>query len=70
MKIFISLLITMIMSFSNVYSQEKRDCSIYKKISKNYVACKAGNLKKGTVNTAGKLKKGTGNIFKNIFKKN
>ena len=36
---------------------EKKDCSKFKKFSKNNIACKAHNIKTGTKNTAGKIKK-------------
>ena len=70
MKIFIINLIIFFTIFNISFSSEKKDCSIYKKISKNYIACKAGNLKKGTVSTAGKLKKKTGSVVNKILGKN
>ena len=37
----------------------KKDCSSLKKLSKDFIACKSGNLKAGIVNTGSAIKKGT-----------
>ena len=61
---FICLIIFSLTSPSN--ANEKADCSNIKKLSKAYLACKSGNLKKGIVNTGIKVKKGTINKAKNF----
>ena len=61
------------LSLINQSFSENKDCSEFKRFSKNHIACKAHNLKNGTKNTAGKIKRKTGNILKattGIFKKN
>jgi len=60
--IFISLIIFGLISPIN--ANEKADCSNIKKLSKAYLACKSGNLKKGIVNTGSKVKQGTINKAK------
>ena len=62
--IFISLIVFGLVSPIN--ATEKVDCSGIKKLSKAYLACKSGNLKKSIVNTGSKVKKGTGNKAKNF----
>jgi len=62
--IFISLIIFGIASPIN--ATEKADCSNIKKLSKAYLACKSGNLKKSIVNTGSKVKQGTVNKAKNF----
>ena len=69
--LFAIIIVTLLQTQS--YSAEKKDCSEFKKFSKDHIACKAHNLKNGTKNTAGKIKQKTGNILKattGIFKKN
>tara|TARA_X000000368_G_scaffold415338_1_gene406916 strand:+ start:304 stop:525 length:222 start_codon:yes stop_codon:yes gene_type:complete len=73
MKLLIFIILILNLSLSTSFSAEKKDCSKFKKFSKNHIACKASNLKTGTKNTAGKIKNKTGNILKattGIFKKN
>ena len=55
--IFVSLVIFGFIFPANAV--EKKDCSNIKKLSKAYMACKSGNLKKSIVNTGTKVKKGT-----------
>tara|TARA_X000000368_G_scaffold188641_1_gene148761 strand:- start:1092 stop:1334 length:243 start_codon:yes stop_codon:yes gene_type:complete len=62
--IFISLFIFGFIFQANAV--EKKDCSNIKKLSKAYIACKSGNLKKGIVNTGSKVKQGTINKAKNF----
>tara|TARA_B110000003_G_scaffold113990_1_gene116610 strand:+ start:195 stop:434 length:240 start_codon:yes stop_codon:yes gene_type:complete len=62
--IFVSLIIFSLTS--PIKANEKVDCSNIKKLSKAYLACKSGNLKKGIVNTGSKVKKGTINKAKNF----
>ena len=72
MKLIIFIILILNLSLNASISAEKKDCSKFKKFSKNHIACKASNLKAGTKNTAGKIKKKTGNILKvttGIFKK-
>ena len=73
MKLLIFIILILNLCLSTSFSAEKKDCSKFKKFSKNHIACKASNLKAGTKNTAGKIKNKTGNILKvttGIFKKN
>ena len=51
---------------SPINANEKTDCSNIKKLSKAYLVCKSGNLKKGIVNTGSKVKQGTINKAKNF----
>ena len=74
MKKIIYLATILICSSLSVNAAEKRDCSELKKLSIDYIACKAGNLKAGIgavgtgigavgtdiVNTGGKVVKGVG----------
>jgi hypothetical protein len=62
--IFISLIILSLTSSIN--ANEKVDCSNIKKLSKAYLVCKSGNLKKGIINTGSKVKQGTINKAKNF----
>ena len=62
--IFISLVIFGFIFPANAI--EKQDCSNIKKLSKAYIVCKSGNLKKGIVNTGSKIKKGTISKAKNF----
>ena len=48
-------IITLLFLTNSAYAA-KNDCSVFKKFSKDFFACKAGNLKDGIKNTAGKLK--------------
>ena len=57
MKLLIFIILILNLSLSTSFSAEKKDCSKFKKFSKNHIACKASNLKAGTKNTAGKIKK-------------
>jgi hypothetical protein len=62
--IFLSLIIFGLTS--PISAVEKKNCSNIKKLSKAYLACKSGNLKKGIVNTGSKIKQGTINKAKNF----
>ena len=62
--IFISLIILSLTS--PISANEKVDCSNFKKLSKAYLVCKSGNLKKGIINTGSKVKQGTINKAKNF----
>ena len=73
MKLIINTIIMLFFILNISAYAEKKDCSEFKKFSKNHIACKASNLKTGTKNTAGKIKNKTGSILKvttGIFKKN
>jgi len=48
-------IITLLFLTNSAYAA-KNDCSVFKKFSKDFFACKAGNIKGGFKNTAGKLK--------------
>tara|TARA_B100000787_G_scaffold125336_1_gene94571 strand:- start:318 stop:632 length:315 start_codon:yes stop_codon:yes gene_type:complete len=69
MKILLTLFLILLFNNSHVVAAEKLDCSQIKKISKNYLACKSGNLKKGIVNTGSKIKKTVKNKIKKKPKK-
>ena len=72
MKLIINIIIILFFILNISAYAEKKDCSEFKKFSKNHIICKAHNLKSGTKNTAGKIKQKTGNILKattGIFKK-
>jgi hypothetical protein len=67
MKKIIYLIIILFGSTSLINAAEKRDCSGLKKLSKNYIACKAGNIGagigavgSGITDTSGKIIKGVG----------
>ena len=71
MKKIIYLTIILICSSLSINAAEKRDCSEFKKLSKDFIACKAGNLKAGIgavgtdiANTSGKIVKGVGSGLK------
>ncbi len=77
-KILIALIVYLLSS--NVSFANKSDCSGIKKLSKEYLACKAKNLKEGANNINNKIKEGsanktqqikegTKNIFSNIKNK-
>ena len=66
MKKLIFLSIIIFSLTSTVSAVEKKDCSNIKKLSKVYLKCKSGNLKKGIVNTGSKVKQGTINKVKNF----
>tara|TARA_B100001175_G_scaffold271634_1_gene244434 strand:+ start:580 stop:804 length:225 start_codon:yes stop_codon:yes gene_type:complete len=72
MKLIINIILILFFALNVSVYAEKKDCSIFKKLSKNHIVCKAHNLKTGTKDTASKVKKKTGNILKattGIFKK-
>ena len=69
MKILLTLFLILLFNNSQVVAEEKVDCSILKKISKDYIACKSNNLKKGIVNTGSKIKKTVKNKTKKKPKK-
>ena len=65
---------------SNVSVANENDCSGLKKLSKEYLVCKAKNIKdgannvnnkikKGSANKTNQIKEGTKNIFNNIKNK-
>ena len=77
-KTLITLIVYLL--FSNVAVANKSDCSGIKKLSKEYLACKAKNfkdgankvnnkIKKGSANKTEQIKEGTKNIFNNIKNK-
>ena len=72
MKLIINTIVILCFVLNFQAYAEKKDCSEFKKFSKDHIACKAYNLKDSTKNTAGKIKQKTGNILKattGIFKK-
>ena len=77
-KILITLIVYLLSSGISVANES--DCSEIKKLSKEYLACKAKNIKDGANNVnnkikeesakkTDKIKKGTKNIFNNIKNK-
>ena len=64
MKKTIYLLIFLIGSITTINAAEKRDCSGIKKLSKDYLACKTGNLKAGVLNQGGKKWENSGDAKK------
>ena len=73
-KILLTLIIYLLSS--NVSFANKSDCSGIKKLSKEYLACKAKNIKDGANNVNNKIKEGSANKTeqikegtKKIFKK-
>ena len=66
MKILIFISLIMFGVAIPINAAEKTDCSNIKKLSKAYLACKSGNLKKSIVNTGSKVKQGTVNRAKNF----
>ena len=73
MKNFLIVFILILFTTNISYSKEK-SCQGMKKLSKAFLACKAGSIKKGTVEKAGNLKKGVkklgGGLIKPFKKKN
>ena len=43
-------IIIILLLMTSLYAEEKKDCSKLKKFSKQYFACKTGNLKSGIEN--------------------
>ena len=50
MKKTLYLIIFLLGSVTTINAAEKRDCSGIKKLSKDYIACKTGNIKAGMLN--------------------
>ena len=59
MKKITYFVIVMSLMLGTASALEKKDCSGLKKLSKDFIACKSGNLKAGIVNTGSAIKKGT-----------
>ena len=59
MKKITYFVIVLSLMLSSASALEKKDCSSLKKLSKDFIACKSGNLKAGIVNTGSAIKKGT-----------
>ena len=79
MKKILLILMVYLLSSNNSFAN-KSDCSGIKKLSKEYLACKAKNfkdgankvnnkIKKGSANKTEQIKEGTKNIFNNIKNK-
>ena len=56
-KILISISLIFFL-ISSAYSNENK-CGDFKKLSKEYLKCKADKVKKGTINKANEIKEGT-----------
>ena len=67
MKNFIIVFILILFSTNISYSKEK-SCQGMKKLSKAFLACKAGSIKKGTVEKAGNLKDGVKKLGSGLVK--
>ena len=48
-KLFISIIFIHLLTL-NAYAHEHKDCSVYSKLNPKYLACKAKNFAKNTVN--------------------
>ena len=59
MKKITYLIIALSLIINSASALEKKDCAGIKKLSKAFIACKAGNVKAGLVNTGSAIKKGT-----------
>ena len=79
MKKLLTILVIYLLS-SSVSIANENNCTGIKKLSKEYLACKAKNIKdganninnkikEGSANKTKQIKKGTKNIFKNIKNK-
>jgi hypothetical protein len=62
MKKTVYLIIFLIGSITTINAAEKKDCSGIKKLSKDYLACKTGNLKAGILNQDGKKWENSGDV--------
>jgi len=60
------LVMALILMLSSASALEKRDCTVLKKLSKAFIACKSGNLKAGIINTGSSIKKGTVGKIKKV----
>ena len=55
----IYIIIILVWSSTIVQAADKRDCSGIKKLSKEFITCKTGNIKAGIVNAGSSIKKNT-----------
>ena len=58
---------------TNILIADQHKCSEMKKLSKEYLACTAKNIKEGSIKKTNQIKEGTNKIlnkFKNKMKKN
>jgi len=69
MKKILYLTIVLFSFMQPINAAEIKNCSSIKKISKAYIACKAGNLKTGIAKTGSKITKGTLSKAKKFGKK-
>tara|TARA_B100000579_G_scaffold610_1_gene476 strand:+ start:285 stop:497 length:213 start_codon:yes stop_codon:yes gene_type:complete len=69
MKKLLILILFTTATFSS-QAKEKNDCSIFKKTSKEYWACKKNNLSKGLKNSGKNFWKSTKEFQKESWKKN
>tara|TARA_B100001540_G_C15175959_1_gene359809 strand:+ start:160 stop:384 length:225 start_codon:yes stop_codon:yes gene_type:complete len=73
MKLTIFLSLIIIFFSTKSFAETKKNCSEFKKFSRQHISCNASKLKKKVVITGSKIKQKTGEILddsKNIFKKN
>ena len=59
-------IIAIILMLGSASALEKKDCTGLKKLSKDFIACKSGNLKAGIINTGSSIKEGTVGKIKKV----
>ena len=69
MKKIIFILILSNLLSTYLYSKELVDCTSYKKLSKDFLKCKAGNLKKKTISAGKNIVKDTKDYQKKEWSK-
>ncbi len=67
MKNLLLIFFLILCTINTSYSKEK-SCQGMKKLSKAFLACKAGSIKKGTVEKAGNLKDGVKKLGSGLVK--
>jgi len=68
MKIILTILI-FLLSTNFSYSNENIDCSIFSKLSKEYIICKSKNLNSNLNKNVNKIKSKSGQVIKNTGNK-
>ena len=62
------LVLSLILLTTNVSFSKEKSCQGMKKLSKAFLACKAGSIKKGTFEKAGNLKDGVKKLGSELVK--
>ena len=62
------LIFFLILFTTNISYSKEKSCQGMKKLSKVFLACKAGSIKKGTVEKAGNLKDGVKKLSSELVK--